>query len=166
MDHPGHGAGGAGGPLGTGQCLAGAGEEGAAGRGEVGAAWGALQQRGADRALQALELLGEGGLGDEQAGRGVGDGAGLDDGQQIPAPPTKGPLNGLATLALAYGAISIVGAFAPPVRDITGTTPIPALILGATGWANAHRMNGAGRKQAVAGLVTGLTGLVLTLITR
>ncbi|MET9647926.1 hypothetical protein AB0K71_01665 [Streptomyces syringium] len=85
--------------------------------------------------------------------------------QEIPAPPTKGPLNGLATLALTYGAISIVGAFAPPVRDITGTVPVPALILGATGWANAHRMNGAGRKQAMAGMATGLTGLVLTLLT-
>ncbi|GGR33353.1 hypothetical protein [Streptomyces netropsis] len=86
--------------------------------------------------------------------------------QEIPTPPAKGPLNGLATLALAYGTISIVGAFAPPVRDITGTVPVPALILGATGWANAHRMNSAGRKQAMAGMATGLTGLILTLITR
>lgn len=80
-------------------------------------------------------------------------------------PPAKGPLNGLATLALAYGTLSVIGALFPPVRTVTGTIPVPALVLGVTGWANAHRMHGAGRKQALAGLATGLTGLVLTLCT-
>ncbi|WJV44167.1 hypothetical protein [Streptomyces flavofungini] len=79
--------------------------------------------------------------------------------------PAKGPLNGLATLALAYGTLSVIGALIPPVRTVTGTIPVPALVLGVTGWANAHRMDGAGRKQALAGLATGLTGLVLTLCT-
>ncbi|ARX89343.1 hypothetical protein SMD44_08830 [Streptomyces alboflavus] len=37
--------------------MAGAGQEGAACRGEVGAARGAFQERGADGAFQALELL-------------------------------------------------------------------------------------------------------------
>lgn len=79
--------------------------------------------------------------------------------------PAKGPLNGLATLALAYGTLSVIGALIPPVRTVTGTIPVPALVLGMTGWANAHRMHGAGRKQAMGGLATGLTGLVLTLCT-
>ncbi|MEI5102356.1 hypothetical protein RB200_32475 [Streptomyces sp. PmtG] len=82
-----------------------------------------------------------------------------------PAPAAKGPLNGLATLALAYGTLSIIGALIPPVRAVTGTIPVPALVLGVTGLANAGRMHGAGRKQALAGLATGLTGLVLTLTT-
>ncbi|WP_282793298.1 hypothetical protein [Streptomyces sp. CC224B] len=86
--------------------------------------------------------------------------------QTAPAPaPAKGPLNGLATLALAYGTLSVAGALFPPLRAVTGTIPVPALVLGVTGLANAHRMHGAGRKQAAAGVATGLVGLVLTLVT-
>ncbi|MFD9883388.1 hypothetical protein ACFWZT_18235 [Streptomyces alboflavus] len=101
----------------------------------------------------------------EETTREMSWGTGPQSPQDVSPAPAKGPLNGLATLALAYGTLSVIGALIPPVRTVTGTIPVPALVLGVTGWANAHRMHGAGRKQAMAGLATGLTGLVLTLCT-
>ncbi|MGN5382100.1 hypothetical protein BIV25_21235 [Streptomyces sp. MUSC 14] len=82
------------------------------------------------------------------------------------APPrtaARRPLNGLATLALAYGVIAVASALFPAVREITGSLGVPALVLAATGLANARRLNGAGTKQAIAGMALGLTGLAINL---
>jgi len=47
----------------------------------------AVQQRGADDLFQPLDLLAEGGLGDEQSLRGAGEGARVGDRGQVPQVP-------------------------------------------------------------------------------
>lgn len=79
--------------------------------------------------------------------------------------PALPPLNGLATLALAYGIIAITAGILPAVRQFTGSLAVPAIALAATGLANARRLNGVGTKQAALGLATGLTALAINLAT-
>jgi hypothetical protein len=56
-------------------------------RGEPHAVAPAVQQRGADHLFQPLDLLAEGRLGDEQALRGVREGARVGDGDEVPQVP-------------------------------------------------------------------------------
>ncbi|MGF1425770.1 hypothetical protein [Kitasatospora sp. LaBMicrA B282] len=86
-----------------------------------------------------------------------------DSSQAPPRTPARQPLNGLATLALAYGVIAVAAALVPAIRGITGSLAVPALVLAATGLANARRLDGAGTKQALAGLALGLIGLAVNL---
>jgi hypothetical protein len=89
--------------------------------------------------------------------------AAADTCQAPPQAAARQPLNGLATLALAYGVIAIASALFPAIREISGSLAVPALILAATGLANARRLNGAGTKQAIVGMALGLTGLAINL---
>ncbi|WHM41015.1 hypothetical protein [Streptomyces sp. BPTC-684] len=83
--------------------------------------------------------------------------------EQGTAPPAGRPLNGLATLALAYGVIAVAAGLLPAVREVTGSLAVPAIALAATGLANARRLGGTGTKQAAIGLATGIAGLALSL---
>uniref|UniRef100_UPI002F90D943 hypothetical protein n=1 Tax=Streptomyces melanogenes TaxID=67326 RepID=UPI002F90D943 len=87
----------------------------------------------------------------------------LDQQGAAPPPPARPPLNGLATLALAYGVIAVAAGLLPAVREITGSLAVPAIALAATGLANARRLGGAGTRQAAIGLATGIAGLALSL---
>ncbi len=76
-------AGGGAGPFGVGECGAGVREHRAAHRGRPDGPREAFQQRAAGVPFQGADLVGQGGLGDvQQLGR-AGEGAGVDDGDEV-----------------------------------------------------------------------------------
>jgi hypothetical protein len=72
------------------------------------------------------------------------------------------PAQPLTTAALICGILGIVGGFIPVVRYVTGILAILALVFGA-GERKAALAAGRPAGMAAAGVVLGITGVVLTL---
>jgi Domain of unknown function (DUF4190) len=80
-------------------------------------------------------------------------------------PPASGvvprPRNGIGAAALVIGVVSLVLAILVIFFPIAGILGIVAVVLGLVGMRRVSRGEATNRGQAVAGLVTGLVGILL-----
>ena len=74
---------------------------------------------------------------------------------------TKGRRNGIGVAALVIGVVSLVLALLIIYFPLAGLLGLIAIILGIVGMSRASRGEADNRGQAIAGLVTGLLGLLL-----
>ncbi|WP_158702474.1 hypothetical protein [Kitasatospora sp. MMS16-BH015] len=81
----------------------------------------------------------------------------------LPEPAQPRPTNGAATAALVCGVIALVGGIVPGLNLVSGLVAIPAVVCGFVGLGKARRL-GVGRRAAIGGILTGVLGLVLTVV--
>lgn len=89
--------------------------------------------------------------------------------QQWPPPagalpyPSAAPANHAATAALVCGCAGLLGSFIPFVNLISVCVAIAGVVCGFVGLSKARRI-GVGKGLSIAGLVTGVVGIVLTVL--
>jgi hypothetical protein len=77
--------------------------------------------------------------------------------------PYAAPTNHAATAALVCGCAGLLGSFIPFINLISVCVAIAAVVCGFVGLSKSRR-NGVGKGLSIAGLVTGVLGIVLTLL--
>jgi hypothetical protein len=91
-----------------------------------------------------------------------------DTSRQPPPPPDRPvsarPRNGIGAAALVVGVVSLVLAVLVIFFPLAAILGIVALILGIVGMRRASRGEATNRGQAVAGVVTGVLGLIVAIV--